>query len=182
MANPARNSSPGCWRVVLHLDDQVVGVHGPRQGDLYGSATRPGRPGGARLAAAGRGVPRRVRQDRRDGLHLKARLIRETCDPGDQQRAVIDAMLGVRKISIGGCEGRVHAIGRAGNPNTLDGRGREVVATGTTIVLRRRADRHGGRDRHARPPDVAEHHGGVARLGVTTIIGRSSGPCGAVWA
>ncbi|NAZ81317.1 urease subunit alpha, partial [Kineococcus sp. R8] len=56
----------------------------------------------------------------RDGLHLKAATVRATCDLVVSNVVVVDAVLGVRKVSIGVREGRICAIGRAGNPDTLD--------------------------------------------------------------
>ena len=99
----------------------------------------------------------------RDGLHLKAAAVRETCDVVISNVLVIDAVQGIRKVSIGIREGRIHAIGRAGQPGhprrrRRRGRHRHLDR------LRRGHDRHRGRRRHPRPPAVAAHHGGLARL------------------
>jgi urease subunit alpha len=69
----------------------------------------------------------------RDGLHLLAAPVRETCDLVISNVLIIDAVQGIRKASIGVTNGRITAIGRAGNPNTLGGVG-VVVGTGTLIV------------------------------------------------
>lgn len=113
----------------------------------------------------------------RDGIHLQAVSIDETCDLVVSNVLVLDALLGVRKTSIGIREGRIVAIGRAGNPHTLDGV--EVpVGTGTTIVS--------GEGLIATPGAIDTHvHLMSPRVmeaslasGVTTIIGQEFGP---VW-
>src|ERR1700749_1109068 len=48
----------------------------------------------------------------RDGLHLKAAAVAETCDLVISNVVVIDALLGIRKTNIGIRAGRIHAIGR----------------------------------------------------------------------
>src|SRR6185312_12400443 len=114
--------------------EQYVSVHGPRVGDrvLLGDSGLIARvdfdsqhPGDEFLAGFGKTA--------RDGLHLKAAAVRETCDLVISNVLVIDAALGIRKVSIGIREGRISSIGRAGNPDTLDGVD-VVVGTGTTIV------------------------------------------------
>ncbi|TNM41917.1 urease subunit alpha [Nocardioides albidus] len=72
-------------------------------------------------------------QTARDGLHLKAASAAETCDIAIVNALVLDPELGVVRTSIGVRAGRISAIGRAGNPDTLDGVD-VVVGTGTTIV------------------------------------------------
>ncbi|MBB3726554.1 urease subunit alpha [Nonomuraea dietziae] len=155
-----------------------IGVHGPRQGDLVrlgdtGLVVQvehdSQQPGEEFLAGFAKTA--------RDGLHLKAASIRETCDLVISNVLVIDAMLGVRKISIGVREGRVHAIGRAGNPNTLDGVD-VVVGTGTTIVSGEGLIATAGAiDTHVHlmSPRIME---ASLASGVTTIIGQEFGP---VW-
>ncbi|WP_344834527.1 hypothetical protein [Nonomuraea dietziae] len=90
---------------------------------------------------------------------------------------VIDAMLASGRSPSGCARARPRDRPRR-QPNTLDGVD-VVVGTGTHDRLRRRADRHGGRDRHARPPDVARIMEASLASGVTTIIGQEFGP---VWA
>ena len=57
----------------------------------------------------------------RDGLHFQAVTIAESCDLVISNVLVLDAVLGIRKVSIGVTDGRITGIGRAGNPDTLDG-------------------------------------------------------------
>jgi urease subunit alpha len=113
----------------------------------------------------------------RDGLHLKAAGIAATCDLVISNVVVIDAALGIRKVSIGVREGRIHAIGRAGNPDTLDGVD-VVVGTGTAIVSGEGLIATAGAiDTHVHllSPRVME---ASLASGVTTIIGQEFGP---VW-
>ena len=113
----------------------------------------------------------------RDGMHLKAATVRETCDVVVSNVVVIDPVLGVGKTSIGIREGRIHAIGRAGNPDTLDAVD-VVVGTGTAVVS--------GEGLIATPGAIDPHvHLMSPRImeaalasGVTTIIGQEFGP---VW-
>ncbi|AIS00697.1 urease subunit alpha [Streptomyces glaucescens] len=113
----------------------------------------------------------------RDGLHLKAAAVRDTCDVVISNVVVIDAVQGVRKVSIGIREGRICAIGRAGNPDTLDGVD-VVVGTGTSIVSGEGLIATAGAvDTHVHllSPRVME---ASLASGVTTIIGQEFGP---VW-
>ncbi|WP_330459989.1 urease subunit alpha [Streptomyces sp. NBC_00820] len=113
----------------------------------------------------------------RDGLHLKAAAVRDTCDVVISNVVVIDAVQGIRKVSIGIREGRVHAIGRAGNPDTLDGVD-VVVGTGTSIVSGEGLIATAGAvDTHVHllSPRIME---ASLASGVTTIIGQEFGP---VW-
>jgi len=113
----------------------------------------------------------------RDGLHLKAASVRETCDLVVSNVVIIDPVLGVRKASIGIRNGRITAIGRAGNPDTLDGVD-VVVGTGTTIVSGEGLiATPGAIDTHVHliSPRVME---ASLASGVTTILGQEFGP---VW-
>ena len=56
----------------------------------------------------------------RDGLMAKA--VTGTCDFVIPNVVVLDPLLGVRKAAIGIRDGRIAGIGRAGNPDTMDGR------------------------------------------------------------
>src|SRR4051794_25813238 len=69
----------------------------------------------------------------RDGMHLRAATASETCDVVVTNVTLIDPVAGIRTVSIGVREGRISAIGRAGNPDPLDGVD-VVVGTGSTIV------------------------------------------------
>jgi urease subunit alpha len=113
----------------------------------------------------------------RDGIHLRAVSVRQTCDVVVSNVLVLDPVLGVRKASIGISEGRIVAVGRAGNPDTLDGV--EVpVGTGTTIVSGEGLIATAGvidTHVHLMSPRVME---ASLASGVTTIIGQEFGP---VW-
>lgn len=155
-----------------------IAVHGPRAGDrvrlgdtdLIVEVEHDAQaPGEEFLAGFGKTA--------RDGLHLKAAAVAETCDLVISNVLVIDAVLGVRKTSIGVRAGRIHAIGRAGNPDTLDGVD-VVVGTGTAIVSGEGLIATAGAvDTHVHllSPRIME---ASLASGVTTIIGQEFGP---VW-
>ncbi|WP_406087820.1 urease subunit alpha [Streptomyces virginiae] len=155
---------------------EYASVFGPRAGDRVrlgdsGLTVRveydAQRPGDEFLAGFGKTA--------RDGLHLKAAAVRETCDVVISNVLVVDAVLGIRKVSIGIREGRIHAIGRAGNPDTLDGVD-VVVGTGTTIVSGEGLIATAGAvDTHVHllSPRIME---ASLASGVTTIIGQEIGP------
>jgi urease subunit alpha len=113
----------------------------------------------------------------RDGIHLLAATAADTCDIVVTNVTLLDPVLGIRDVSIGIREGRVSAIGRAGNPDTLD-RVEVVVGTGTTIIpgdgliaTPGAVDTHV----HMLSPRVLE---AALSSGVTTAIGQEIGP---VW-
>ncbi|MFF4056859.1 urease subunit alpha [Streptomyces sp. NPDC001668] len=157
---------------------EYAATHGPRAGD--------------RVRLGDSGLVIRVEEDSqrygdeflagfgktaRDGLHLRAAAVRETCDVVVSNVVVIDAVQGIRKVSIGIREGRIHAIGRAGNPDTLDGVD-VVVGTGTSIVSGEGLIATAGAvDTHVHllSPRIME---ASLASGVTTIIGQEFGP---VW-
>ncbi|MEV7322209.1 urease subunit alpha [Streptomyces sp. NPDC093970] len=157
---------------------EYAATHGPRAGD--------------RIRLGDSGLVIRVEDDSqrygdeflagfgktaRDGLHLKAAAVRETCDVVISNVVVIDAVQGVRKVSIGIREGRICSIGRAGNPDTLDGVD-VVVGTGTSIVSGEGLIATAGAvDTHVHllSPRIME---ASLASGVTTVIGQEFGP---VW-
>ncbi|MFE3166452.1 urease subunit alpha [Streptomyces sp. NPDC059224] len=157
---------------------EYAATHGPRAGDRIrlgdsGLVIRveddSQRHGDEFLAGFGKTA--------RDGLHLKAAAVRETCDVVISNVVVIDAVQGIRKVSIGIREGRIRAIGRAGNPDTLDGVD-VVVGTGTSIVSGEGLIATAGAvDTHVHllSPRIME---ASLASGVTTIIGQEFGP---VW-
>ncbi|WP_055478263.1 urease subunit alpha [Sphaerimonospora mesophila] len=113
----------------------------------------------------------------RDGLHLRATSVRDTCDLVVSNVLILDPVLGVRKASIGIRAGRIAAIGRAGNPDTLAGVD-VVVGTGTAIVSGEGLIATAGAiDTHVHlmSPRVME---ASLASGVTTILGQEFGP---VW-
>ncbi|MET7569789.1 urease subunit alpha [Streptomyces sp. NPDC005492] len=157
---------------------EYAATHGPRAGDRIrlgdsGLTVRveadSQRYGDEFLAGFGKTA--------RDGLHLKAAAVRETCDVVVSNVVVIDAVQGIRKVSIGIREGRICSIGRAGNPDTLDGVD-VVVGTGTSIVSGEGLIATAGAvDTHVHllSPRIME---ASLASGVTTIIGQEFGP---VW-
>jgi urease subunit alpha len=113
----------------------------------------------------------------RDGLLLKAASVRETCDLVISNVVIIDAMHRIGKASIGIREGRISAIGRAGNPHVIDDVD-VVVGTGTTIISGEGLIATAGAiDTHVHllSPRIME---ASLASGVTTIIGQEFGP---VW-
>ncbi|MDH6109331.1 urease subunit alpha [Kitasatospora sp. MAP12-15] len=155
-----------------------ISVHGPRTGDRVrlgdsGLIVRVESdsqvPGEEFLAGFGKTA--------RDGMALKAAAVRDTCDIVISNVLVIDAVQGIRKTSIGLIDGRIAAIGRAGNPDTLSGVD-VVVGTGTTIVSGEGMIATAGSiDTHVHllSPRIME---ASLAAGVTTIIGQEFGP---VW-
>ncbi len=155
-----------------------IAVHGPRAGDrvrlgdsglIVRVESDSQEPGEEFLAGFGKTA--------RDGLHLKAAAVRDTCDVVISNVLVIDAVLGIRKTSIGLIDGRIASIGRAGNPDTLAGVD-VVVGTGTTIVSGEGLIATAGAvDTHVHllSPRIME---ASLASGVTTIIGQEFGP---VW-
>ncbi|MEV6109497.1 urease subunit alpha [Streptomyces sp. NPDC051940] len=160
--------------------------------DPYAYAATHGPRAGDRIRLGDSGLVLRVESDAqrhgdeflagfgktaRDGLHLKAAAVRDTCDVVISNVVVIDAVQGVRKMSIGIREGRICSVGRAGNPDTLDGVD-VVVGTGTSIVSGEGLIATAGAvDTHVHllSPRIME---ASLASGVTTIIGQEFGP---VW-
>ena len=155
-----------------------IAAYGPRRGDrirlgdtglVVEVESDSSYPGDEFLAGFGKTA--------RDGLLLKAAAVRDTCDLVISNVVVIDAILGVRKVSIGIRAGRIHAIGRAGNPDTLDGVD-VVVGTGTAIVSGEGLIATAGAiDTHVHLLSPRIMQASLAS-GVTTIIGQEFGP---VW-
>jgi urease subunit alpha len=114
----------------------------------------------------------------RDGIGLRAASVRDTCDVVVSNVTLLDPVLGIRGgVCIGIREGRIHAIGRGGNPDTMDDID-VVVGTGTTIIpgdgliaTPGAVDTHV----HLLSPRVLE---ACLSSGVTTVIGQEIGP---VW-
>jgi len=113
----------------------------------------------------------------RDGMHLQAVTARETCDLVISNALVLDPVLGVRKASIGITDGRITAIGRAGNPDTLSDVD-VVVGTNTAIISGEGLIATAGAiDTHVHlmTPRIME---AALASGVTTILSQEFGP---VW-
>ena len=122
----------------------------------------------------------------RDGIGLRSVRTTESCDVVVTNVLLLDPVLGVRVTSLGIREGRVAAIGRAGNPDTTDGI-EVVVGSGTVIIP--------GEGLVATPGAVDTHvHGLSPRVmeaalssGVTSLITQEFGPfwgvgVGSAWA
>jgi urease subunit alpha len=111
----------------------------------------------------------------RDGMGLRAVRSEQSVDVVVTNVLVLDPVLGVRTTSIGIRNGRIAAIGRAGNPDTADGIS-VVVGTGSIVI--------NGEGLIATPGAVDTHvhllsprvlEAGLAS-GVTTMIGQEFGP------
>ncbi|WP_020552704.1 urease subunit alpha [Embleya scabrispora] len=151
-------------------------IHGPRKGDRVRLGDSglvvevehdSQRPGDEFLAGFGKTA--------RDGLHLRAR--GTSCDLVISNVLILDPVAGIRTASIGITDGRISAIGRAGNPDTLDGVD-VVTGTGTTIISGEGLIATAGAiDTHVHlmSPRIME---ASLASGVTTIIGQEFGP---VW-
>jgi urease subunit alpha len=157
---------------------ELAGVHGPTVGDRVLLADTglvievqhdSQRPGDEFLMGFGKTA--------RDGMHLKAATVRETCDLVISNVVLIDAVMGIGKVSIGIREGRIVSVGRAGNPDTLDdvdvvvGTGTAVVSGEGLIATAGAIDTHV----HLMSPRIME---AALSSGVTTILGQEFGP---VW-
>ena len=111
----------------------------------------------------------------RDGMHVRAVGVAASCDLVVSNVVVIDPVLGIRKVSIGITSGRISAIGRAGNPDTVDGV-EVVVGTNTAVVSGEGLIATAGAiDTHVHllAPRIME---AALASGVTTIIGQEFGP------
>jgi len=160
------------------LPDDYAAIHGPTVGDRvrlgdtglvieveYDAQER----GNEFLAGFGKTA--------RDGLLLKGAGVRETCDIVISNVVVIDATRRIGKVSIGIRGGRICAVGRAGNPDVLDGVD-VIVGTGTTIISGEGLIATAGAiDTHVHllSPRIME---ASLASGVTTILGQEFGP---VW-
>lgn len=111
----------------------------------------------------------------RDGIGVRAVRTGESCDVVVSNVLVLDAVLGIRTASIGIREGRISAIGRAGNPDTTDGV--DVVVGGSTIVVPGEGliATAGAVDTHVHllSPRICE---AALAAGVTTLLGQEFGP------
>jgi len=111
----------------------------------------------------------------RDGMGLQSVSTQESCDLVLTNVLLIDAIQGIKVTSIGIRKGRICAIGRAGNPDTMDGID-VIVGSGTLVIpgegLIATA---GGIDTHvhALSPRVCD---AALSSGVTTIIAQEFGP------
>lgn len=111
----------------------------------------------------------------RDGMGLKSVNSSESCDLVITNALLIDAIQGIKVTSIGIRNGRISAIGRPGNPDTMDnvdvvvGSGTVVIPGEGFIVTAGGIDTHV----HALTPRVCD---AALSSGVTTIIAQEFGP------
>lgn len=114
----------------------------------------------------------------RDGLMARAQPMAESCDLVVSGAIVVDPLLGVRKCSIGVRDGRIVALGRAGNPDTVDGPIDVPVGTGTAIVSGEGLIATAGAiDSHVHllSPRICDQ---ALAAGITTLVAQDFGP---VW-
>ena len=169
-----RAAAPGAGAVTLDRRSRAD-VYGPGRGDrvwlgdtgLSVVVERDDRDGDELLMGFGK--------TGRDGIAMRAVRTTESCDVVISNVLLIDPLLGVRTTSIGIRQGRVVAVGKAGNPDTSDGID-VVVGSGTAIVSGEGLiATPGGVDTHVHllSPRVCE-----AELagGVTTVVGQEIGP------
>jgi urease subunit alpha len=111
----------------------------------------------------------------RDGMGQSQRISAETVDTVITNALIVDAVTGIIKADIGLKDGRIAAIGKAGNPDIqpgvtiVIGPGTEVIAGEGMIVTA------GGIDSHIHficPQQIDE----ALYSGVTTMIGGGTGP------
>ena len=111
----------------------------------------------------------------RDGMGQSQRVSAETVDTVITNALIVDAVTGIVKADIGLKDGRIAAIGKAGNPDIQPGvtipigAGTEVIAGEGMIVT------PGGIDTHIHficPQQIEE----ALMSGVTTMIGGGTGP------
>ena len=158
---------------------RYAGLYGPTTGDLLrlgdtdlwvrieGDDTEPG---DELLGGCGKTA--------RDGLLVTDRAPRDSAlDMVVLGVVVLDPLLGVRKTSIGIKDGRVVGIGRAGNPDTIDGV--ELVVDSHTAMITGEGliatpgivDSHV----HLSSPEVAP---AALAAGVTSLVGMGIAACG----
>ena len=111
----------------------------------------------------------------RDGMALRAVRASESCDVVVTEVLVLDPLLGVRVTSLGIRDGRIAAVGRAGNPDITDGVD-VVVGSGTQVIPGQGLiATAGGIDTHVHglSPRVFE---AALASGITTVLTQELGP------
>ena len=155
---------------------QDIAIHGARKGDFV-------RLGDTELVVrvefddriAGNELQIGFGKNARDGIGLKSVSPAQSCDIVITNVLVIDAIQGIRVTSIGIRNGRIHSIGRSGNPDTMDGID-VVVGSGTLIISGEGLiATAGGIDTHvhAMAPQVCDS---ALSSGITTLIAQEFGP------
>ncbi len=111
----------------------------------------------------------------RDGMGQGQRVSSETVDTVITNALIVDAVTGIVKADIGIKDGRIAAIGKAGNPDIQPGVG-IVIGPGTEIIAGEgMIVTAGGIDTHIHficPQQIEE----TLHSGVTTMIGGGTGP------
>ncbi|MFO1404883.1 MAG: urease subunit alpha [Azonexus sp.] len=111
----------------------------------------------------------------RDGMGQGQRVSSETVDTVITNALIVDAVTGIVKADIGIKDGRIAAIGKAGNPDIQPGVG-IVIGPGTEIIAGEgMIVTAGGIDTHIHficPQQIEE----ALHSGVTTMIGGGTGP------
>jgi urease subunit alpha len=160
----------------LRIAQEDISVHGARVGDFV-------RLGDTQLVIRVEGDDRQFGSElqmgfgksARDGMGLKSVTTAESCDLVITNALLIDAIQGIKVTSIGIRNGRISAIGRAGNPDTMDdidvvvGSGTVLIPGEGLIVTAGGIDTHV----HALSPRVCD---AALSSGVTTIIAQEFGP------
>ncbi len=117
----------------------------------------------------------------RDGMGQSQRVSAETVDTVITNALIVDAVTGIVKADIGLKDGRIAAIGKAGNPdiqpgvNIVIGPGTEAIAGEGMIVTA------GGIDAHIHwicPQQIEE----AQMSGITTMLGGGTGPATGTYA
>lgn len=160
----------------LKAAQEDIAVHGARAGDFV-------RLGDTDLIIRVEGDDRQFGSElqmgfgksARDGMGLKSVNSSQSCDLVITNALLIDAVTGIKVTSIGIRNGRISAIGRPGNPDTMDGI--DVVVGSGTVVIPGEGFivTAGGIDTHvhALSPRVCDS---ALSSGVTTIIAQEFGP------
>ena len=155
---------------------QDIAIHGARKGDFV-------RLGDTQLVVRAEADDRELGNEvqigfgknMRDGIGMRSVASSESCDVVITNVLIIDAIQGIRVSSIGIRGGRISAIGRAGNPDTMDNV--EVIIGSGSIVIPGEGliATAGGIDTHvhAMSPRVCD---AALASGVTTIIAQEFGP------
>lgn len=113
----------------------------------------------------------------RDGIALAPVGISASCDAVITNVVVLDPLAGIQVASIGITDGRISAIGKAGNPSTSDAV--DVIVGSGTIVIPGEGliATPGGIDTHVHSITPRVFHAEIAS-GVTTVLTQEAGP---VW-
>ena len=160
----------------LRVAQEDIAVHGARKGDFV-------RLGDTDLVIRVEADDREIGSElqmgfgksARDGMGLKSVNSSQSCDLVITNALLLDPIVGIKVTSIGIRNGRISAIGRPGNPDTMDqidvvvGSGTVVIPGEGFIVTAGGIDTHV----HALTPRVCD---AALSSGVTTIIAQEFGP------